>query len=245
MQIVNANGTVLGSVRLTGEDIAGLSRGMVDELRIAARVDALRAQARANMSGLNGGAPSGPVGPTGSIGGNGTPTGPTGPAPRPDGPTPRTPRFKRWQIAVMILVGLGTIGAIADDGDKGSTSAPTVAETRVPLANAGSPRAIVLDNGDVVIGSTAVDNVLRSGSPLRNRFTAVLAEHGASGLTGKSLDSNVNQAISFCQRYADGDPAAARQAQVATRTIPGAAHEMGTQQRAVILGGLSAVCPAL
>lgn len=146
----------------------------------------------------------------------------------------------------MILVGLGTIGAIADDGDdKGSTSTPTVAETRVPLANAGSPRAQALDNGDIVIGSTAVDNVRRSGSPLRNRFTAVLAEHGASGLSGKALDANVSQAISFCQRYADGDQAAARQAQVATRTIPGAAHEMGTQQRAVILGGLSAVCPAL
>ena len=248
MQIVNANGTVLGSVRLTGEDIAGLSRGMADELRIAARVDALRAQARANMSGLNGGAPSGPVGPSGPAGGNGAPTGPTGPAPaapRPDGPAPRGGRFKRWHWLLIGFMVLGTIGAIADDSDKGSTSAPTVAETRVPLANVGSPRAQPLDNGDIIIGSTAVDNVLRSGSPLRNRFTAILAEQGASGLTGKSLDSNVNQAISFCQRYADGDPAAARQAQVATRTIPGAAHEMGAQQRAVILGALSAVCPAL
>lgn len=241
MDILNANGTVLGSVRLTGEDIAGLSRGMVDQLD--QRVDALCAQARMNMA-------RGVSSPAG--GGSGAPTGPTGPrteAPRPrrddDDDRPRRRPLKRWHWLLIGFMVLGTIGAIADDSDKGSTSAPMVAETRVPLANVGSPRAQALDNGDVVIGSTAVDNVLRSGSPLRNRFTAILAEQGASGLTGKSLDSNVNQAISFCQRYADGDAAAARQAQVATRTIPGAAHEMGAQQRAVILGALSAVCPAL
>ena len=243
MQIVNANGTVLGSVRLTGEDIAGLSRGMVDQLD--QRVDELRAQARMNMA-------RGVSGPGGPGGGNGAPTGPTGPrtdVPRPrrddDDDRPHRRPMKRWHWLLIGFMVLGTIGAIADDSDKGSTSAPTVAETRVPLANVGSPRAQVLRNGDVVIGSTAVDNVLRSGSPLRNRFTAILAEQGASGLTGKSLDANIMQGIAFCQRYADGDPAAARQAQVATRTIPGAAHEMGTQQRAVTLGALSALCPAL
>lgn len=241
MEIVNANGTVLGSVRLTTEDIAGLSRGFMSQMD--ARVDALRAQARANMSGLSGGAPTGPVGPT-------VPTGLAPAAPRPSGDGDRPPRGDRrmtwWKWVIVALVGFGIIGAITDEKEPAAPAAPvTVTDARVPLANTGGPRAQVLANGDVVIGSTAVDNVLKTGSPLRNRFTAILAEQGASGLSGKALDSNVNQAISFCQRYADGDPAAARQAQVATRTIPGADREMGAQQRAVILGALSAVCPAL
>ncbi|AET09913.1 membrane protein [Gordonia phage GRU1] len=228
MRITTPDGRILGHVTLTGDDVATLAAGVADTVDDRAR-RLIADTRRAAIASAGGWTPG--------------PRQHTTPLEIPDRPRRRRPW---WLYLVVALVVVGVLVAIADGDETAPTSAPSAGMTTIAPQPINAPRAMPGPDGSIVIGSTAVDNVYREGSPLRKRFAASLISDGVAGTVGTELDANVRAGISFCHAMARGDLHAVRQMAVVTGTAAGAeSYGIGKQQRAIVTGALAALCPAL
>ncbi|QDF19189.1 membrane protein [Gordonia Phage Lollipop1437] len=220
MRITTPDGRVLGHVTLTADDMATVADTL--EARTRRLIDDTRRAAIATAGGWT-------------------------PGPRPTTETPDRDRPRRrrpwWLYVVGVLVVLGVFGAMVDDDDDTPPSTPAAVQTIAPQP-INAPRAMPGPDGSIVVGSVAVDNVYREGSPLRERFAAIMVDHNVTGTKGRELDANVSAGVSYCHALARGELAAVREADAVSGTAADGV-EIGTQRRAIVVGALSALCPAL
>ncbi|ATS93165.1 hypothetical protein SEA_PATIO_84 [Gordonia phage Patio] len=221
MRITTPDGRVLGHVTITADDMATVADTL--EARTRRLIDDTR---RAAITTAGGWTP-----------GPGRPTTET-----PDRDRPRR-RRPWWVYVVGVLVVLGVFGAIVDDDDDTPPSTPAAVQTIAPQP-INAPRGMPGPDGSIVVGSVAVDNVYREGSPLRERFAAIMVDHNVTGTTGRELDSNISAGVSYCHALARGELSATREADAVSGTAADGV-EIGTQRRAIVVGALSALCPAL
>ncbi|QAY17432.1 hypothetical protein SEA_IDYN_84 [Gordonia phage IDyn] len=165
-----------------------------------------------------------------------------------DGAAPSR-RRRWWPWVAGVLLALALIGAIADGDDDAPAPAADVVPIGAPTVSPQPidvPRTVPADDGSIMVGGVVVDNVFDDGSPLRERFAGVLTAYGVSGTTGRSLDANLSDGVTFCQNLAIGDALAQRHAAVVTGTADrSAAYGIGKQRRAIVTAALSTLCPAL
>ncbi|QRI45324.1 hypothetical protein SEA_ENNEA_90 [Gordonia phage Ennea] len=223
MRITTPDGRVLGHVTLTADDMATVADTL--EARTRRLIDDTRRAAIATAGGW-------------------TP----GPGPSGDTETPNRDRPRRrrpwWVYVVGVLVVLGVFGAIVDDDDNATAPSTPASVATIAPQPINAPRAMPGPDGSIVVGSVAVDNVYREGSPLRERFAAIMVDHNVTGTTGRELDANVSAGVSYCHALARGELSATREADAVSGTAADGV-EIGTQRRAIVVGALSALCPAL
>ncbi|QFP97769.1 membrane protein [Gordonia phage NadineRae] len=228
MNVTTPDGRVIGRVDLTPTDVAALAHGVgaTIDARTRELIDAQRAaiadRARPSVDPVDGDT---------------------------DGAAPSR-RRRWWPWVAGVLLALALIGAVTDGRDDdapapAAETAPIGAPTVSPQP-IDAPRTVPADDGSIMVGGVVVDNVFDDGSPLRSRFAGVLTAYGVSGTTGRSLDANIADGVTFCQNLAIGDTLAQRHTAVVTGTADrSAAYGIGKQRRAIVTAALSTLCPAL